>query len=112
MARLVVQALGNERIADPGDRDESSVLLSVTDANGEPVTGLTAANVKVDAMIVAPFGALVSVVRLWGGSLPGFYRIDLVPAGTYQWRAGEYDIAVAVTQGANKGQALAAFRVT
>ncbi|HEU4881254.1 MAG TPA: hypothetical protein VFT45_03385 [Longimicrobium sp.] len=112
MALLIVNALGNERIADPGDRDESSILLSVTDATGQPVIGLQPADVRVDAMIVAAGGALVNVVRLWPGSLPGFYRVDLVPTGAFTWRAGEYDIAVAVTQGANKGQALASFRVT
>lgn len=111
MARLVVQAIGNERVADPGDRDESSVLLSVTDGNGEPVTGLAATNVRADAMIVAAGGAQVNVVRLWPGTLPGFYRIDLVPTGAYQWKAGEYDVAVSVTRGADKGQALASFRV-
>lgn len=112
MARLIVQALGAERIADPGDRDESSVLLSITDTNGEPVSGIAAANVKAHAMVVGAGGAEVSVVRVWGDSLPGFYRIDLVPYGAYTWKTGEYDIAVSVTQGTNKGQALASFRVT
>lgn len=112
MARLIVQAHGADRLTDPGDRDEASVLLSVTDTNGEPVTGIGNANVRVDAMLVAPFGAIVNIVRVWGSTLPGFYRVDLVPYGTYTWKAGEYDIAVSVTQGTNKGQALASFRVS
>ncbi|MFL5385606.1 MAG: hypothetical protein ACJ8GN_24060 [Longimicrobiaceae bacterium] len=112
MARLIVQAVGNETIADPGDRDAAVILLSVTDANGEPVTGLGTANVRIDAMLVAAYGAEVSILRMSGSTLPGFYAIDLVPYGTYQWKAGEFDIAVAVTQGSNKGQTFATFRVT
>jgi hypothetical protein len=39
--------------------------------------------------------------------LPGFYLVRVVPINTETWKAGVYVFAVAVTRGADKGQALA-----
>ncbi len=107
MARLIVTALSEDTVAAPGNRQANYIIVSVTDANGQPVKGLTAANVKVDAMIVGPGGALVNVTGMTDGRLPGFYHIDVVPIGTETWKRGVYIFAIAVEHGPDHGQALA-----
>lgn len=107
MSRLVVTAMSEDTIAAPGNRQPNYIVASVTNAEGAPVTGLTAANFKVDPMIVGPGGALVNVTRLAAGRLPGFYFVDVVPIRTETWKAGVYIFAIAVERGAEKGQTLA-----
>ena len=107
MARLIVTALSEDTIAAPGNRDPNYIVVSVTDKDGEPITGLGTSNFQVDPMIVAPFGALVDITMVTGGGLAGFYRIDVVPIGTETWKSGVYIFAISVTSMADKGQALA-----
>jgi hypothetical protein len=106
MARLIVIAFSEDTIAAPGNRQPNYIEVSVTDGSGEPVTGLAAANFKVDPMIVGPGGAMVNITRVAAGRLPGFYHIEVVPINTQTWKAGVYIFAVAVQRGADKGQTL------
>ncbi len=107
MARLIVTAFSEDTIAAPGNRQPNYIITSVTDGNGQPVTGLTAANFKVDPMIVGPGGALVNITGTTPGRLAGFYHINVVPIRTETWKAGVYIFAVAVERGGDKGQTLA-----
>jgi hypothetical protein len=107
MARLIVSAFSEDTIAGPGNRQPNYIVASVTDVNGQPVTGLGAANFKVDPMIVGPGGALVNITSVTGARLPGFYHINVVPIRTETWKAGVYIFAVAVEHGVDKGQTLA-----
>ncbi len=107
MARLIVTAFSEDTVAAPGNRQPNYIVASVTDANGAPVTGLVAANFKVDPMIVGPGGALVNIAGVNAGRLPGFYHINVVPMSTETWKAGVYIFAVAVERGRDKGQTLA-----
>jgi hypothetical protein len=107
MARLIVNAFSEDTIAAPGNRQPNYIIVSATDDNGVPVTGLGAANFKVDPMIVGPGGALVNITSVTAGRLPGFYLINVVPIRTETWKQGVYIFAVAVERGADKGQALA-----
>jgi hypothetical protein len=107
MARLIVTAFSEDTIAAPGNRQPNYIVVSVTDANGVPVTGLTAAGFKVDPMIVGPGGALVNITGVNAGRLPGFYHVNVLPINTQTWKAGVYIFAVAVERGADKGQTLA-----
>lgn len=107
MARLITVAFSEDSIAAPGNRQNNYIVVSVSDANGAPVTGLAAANFKVDPMIVGPGGALVNIVSASAGRLPGFYHINVVPINTQTWKAGVYIFAVAVTRGSDNGQTLA-----
>ena len=104
--RLIVVAESEDTVADPGDRDDCYICVSVTDENGTPVTGLTRGNFKVDAMVVGPGGALVNVVRSTAGRLPGFYRLDVVPIRRETWKKGWYIWAIAVTNRRQRGQTL------
>jgi hypothetical protein len=103
---LIVSALSEDTIAAPGNRQPNYIVVSVTTADGTPLTGLTATNFKVDPMIVAPDGALVNITDVRSGRLPGFYQLQVVPISTQNWKAGVDLFAVSVTQGVKHGQAL------
>ncbi len=107
MARLILKAFSEGTVAAPGNRQPNYITVSVTNVNGAPVLGLVAANFKVDPMVVAPGGALVNITGVTAGTLPGFYRIDVVPIRTETWKQGVYIFAIAVEKGTNKGQTLA-----
>lgn len=107
MARLIVVAFSEDSIAAPGNRRNNYIEVSVTDANGEPTLGLAVGNFKVDPMIVGAGGALVNIVSVSAGRLPGFYHIEVIPIRTETWKAGVYIFAVAVQKGSDKGQTLA-----
>jgi hypothetical protein len=103
----MINAFSEGRAAAPGSRQPHHVLVSVTDAAGNPVTALATHNFKVDPMIVGPAGALLDVVEVAPGRLPGFYLIDVRPAQADAWREGVYIFAVAVETEGNQGQTLA-----
>lgn len=111
MSRLIVDAFSEDTIANPGNRQPNYIEVSVTDTNGEPVTGLNLKNFKIDPMIVGPGGALVDIKDVNPGRLPGFYHINVVPIGREMWKAGVYIFAVAVDRAVgahhDKGQNLA-----
>lgn len=107
MARLIVEAFSEDTIAAPGNRQRNYIIVSVTDTNGMPVTGLATANFTVQPMIVGPGGSLVNITETYAGSMPGFYHVNVVPIGTQTWKAGVYIFAVAVTRGGDHGQTLA-----
>lgn len=107
MALLLVKAASEDTIAGPGNRENNYVVVCVTDNVGNPVTSLTAANFKVQPVIVGPGGALVNITGVSAAGLPGFYIVNVVPIRTETWKAGTYIFAVAVERGADKGQNLA-----
>jgi hypothetical protein len=106
MALLIVDALSEDTIAAPGNRQTNYICVSVTDSAGLPVTGLAAANFQVDPMIVGPGGALVNITDAFPVRIPGTYIVRVVPIASETWKAGVYIFAVAVTRGSDKGQAL------
>lgn len=107
MARLIVTAFSEDTIAAPGNRQPNYIIVSVTDINGVPVTGLGISEFKVDPMIVGPGGALVNIIDVRAGRLPGFYHINVLPIKKETWKQGVYIFAVAVEKGVHKGQTLA-----
>ncbi|HYJ53640.1 MAG TPA: hypothetical protein VEW04_10765 [Allosphingosinicella sp.] len=106
MALLIVQTESEDTIAAPGNRKPNYICVSVTDAAGNPITGLTAKNFAVDPMIVGPGGALVNIVSAAAVRLPGTYILEVVPIQAETWKAGVYIFATAVTMGTSHGQAL------
>jgi hypothetical protein len=107
MARLIVVSESEDTIAAPGNRRPNYIVVSVTDADGEPVAGLTKRNFKVDAIIVGPGGALVNISGVAGGRLPGFYIVRVVPIRRETWKSGVYIFGIAVAKRRDKGQTLA-----
>lgn len=110
MARLTVEAVSEDTVAAPEvERPTNHIVASVTDPNGEPVTGLTAANFRIDPMISGN-GAQVNVASVRAGRLPGFYHINVVPTPQEE-RRGIHVFAIAASRGADKGQTLATVAV-
>jgi len=106
MPLLIVNAASEDAIAAPGNRQPNYICVSVTNAAGTPVSGLTAKNFAVDPMIVGPGGALVNITSASPVRLPGTYILEVVPIRTETWKAGVYIFAVAVQRGASRGQNL------
>lgn len=106
MPLLIVNAASEDAIAAPGNRQPNYICVSVTNAAGTPVNGLTAKNFAVDPMIVGPGGALVDITSASPVRLPGTYILQVVPIRTETWKAGVYIFAVAVQRGASRGQNL------
>jgi hypothetical protein len=100
-----VTAISENTIAHPGNREPNYIIVSVTNQNGWPITGLGATNFKVAALIVGPGGADIEVSRVGGGA-QGFYYIDVIPVQSYTWVSGTYIFGVSVTRGAQRGQTL------
>ncbi|MBC8755563.1 hypothetical protein H2O64_12875 [Kordia sp. YSTF-M3] len=106
-SRLIVEAMSEDSIAAPGNRRANYIIVSVTGSNGAPETGLTVKNFKVDPMIVGAGGALVNIVSVNPGRLPGFYHINVLPIKRETWKSGVYIFAVAVEKSFKCGQNLA-----
>lgn len=106
--KLCVEAVSEDGIANPGNRRPNYLLISVTDADGNPLTNLDKNNFKVDPMIVGPGGSLVDITRVQHSSrIDGFYFVDLKPIKKRTWKAGVYVFAVAVNSKGKRGQNLA-----
>ncbi|HEX6369957.1 MAG TPA: hypothetical protein VF006_13640 [Longimicrobium sp.] len=109
MARLNVEAVAEDTLTAPEERPTNRILASVTDPNGEPVTGLTAANFRIDPM-ASGNGANVHVTQVSAARLPGFYHIHVVPSGGTGSRSAHV-FAIAASRGTDKGQTLATVAV-
>ena len=114
MGRLVVEARGTaaegpvvQGVAAVGNSDPMDLVVSVTGADGVPVSGLAAADFFIDAKIVGAGGSQVEIA-LTGGGQHGDYALQIVPVtyqGTqYTWAFGRYIFFLAVTHGADQGQ--------
>jgi hypothetical protein len=104
MSRLIVTGLSEDKEAAPGNRYSNYIIVSVTDIDGVPVTGLGESNFKVEPRIVAPFGANVNIENVIETGLSGFYNINIVPIKNETWKKGVYIFAVAVGRKARIGQ--------
>jgi hypothetical protein len=100
-----VTAISENAIAHPGNREPNYIIVSVTNQNGEPITGLSVTNIRVRTLIVGPGGADTQVSRVGGGA-DGIYYIDVIPVQSYTWVSGTYIFGVFVTRGAQRGQTL------
>lgn len=111
MALLNVVAHGSPLTSAAGNKNPATLLVSVTDTSGNGITGLGSTNFTLDTMVVGPGGAAVVVNSITVGAYAGYYRINVVPTGAFNWAKGEYGVAVIVTSGTNKGQTLTNFWV-
>jgi hypothetical protein len=110
MARLTVEAVAEDITAAPEERPANRIVASVTDPNGEPVTGLTAANFRIDPMLIGN-GLKVNVARVSAARLPGFYHIDVVPSDPEPRPRSICVFAIVASRGTDKGQTLATLAV-
>lgn len=112
MPRLNVEAVpvAGPPHAQAGNRKPAFIIASITNDKGAPVTGLPASSFKVHAPIVAAGGAEIVISTVFephgGTTLPGYYRVEVVPFGTFKWLKGTYIFALAVAKGTDKGQTI------
>ncbi len=108
--RLNVTAIAEDAIAAPGNGMPTYIVVSVTDVNGAPVTGLKASNFEIAAMVVAPCGASVRIQHVAGGPA-GLYNVSVVPISSETWKRGVYVYGVTVRNNEQRGQTLASVMV-
>ncbi len=109
MAKLSVTAIGEDTIAAPGNASTSYIIVSVEDSTGAGVAGLVAANFKLGTEIVGAGGSTSSISSVSNGEITGTYLLKIIPLAGQTWKSGVYIHSVAVTHGADKGQALCSF---
>jgi hypothetical protein len=106
-ARRVRPAQGGPAAA--GNSGPLSVVVSVTDTNGVPVTGLAAADFTINAIIVGAGGSLVELDSV-GDFQHGDYLLEVVPISDqetqYTWAFGRYIFFLHVAHGGDQGQTL------
>lgn len=112
MARLIVEAVVAGGMARPTTTDAVPVTVSVTRADGTPVSSLTAANFMVgDTWGVSRLdvsGFQGGLVQIGATNAGGLYMFQLTPIAGSTWTAwSSYHVVIVVTSGANKGQTLA-----
>jgi hypothetical protein len=107
IARLIVTAESEDTIASPGNREPNYIAVSITDRAGDAVSGLTAAEVTVIDIVVAPGGGGVRVTNVSPRQLPEFYIVFVTPNEPQTWKSGVYIFGVLVERGGDRGQALA-----
>lgn len=107
MAQLIVNAIAEDTIASPNNALSSYIVVSVTNADGTAVAGLTIANFSVGSPIVGSGGSTSHITSVGlGGSLSGVYILRIAPLAGQTWKSGVYIWSVRVTSGANVGQTL------
>ncbi|PLX97055.1 MAG: hypothetical protein C0622_13780 [Desulfuromonas sp.] len=111
MSRLIVTAVGTNVLATTDNSDVCYVSVSVTDAYGNPVTGLEKSDFEVGTMLVAPGGTALVLAAVRPSVLPGFYAFDMRPHGYELWMKGKYVVAIAVQKEKKKGQALVTIQI-
>lgn len=114
MARLIVQAIVGNDLVREGTTEPVPVTVSVTRANGMPVTTLTMANFTIGntwgAHRIAVTGFQGGIIQIGVGAVNagGLYMMQLVPIPGSTWVAwSTYHIVVVIQAGSNHGQAIA-----
>ena len=113
MARLFVEAIVTGRVVRSGTRDPAWMTVSVTRADGQPVSTLTAANFTIGTTFSS---SRVDVSLFSGGSLQigpgatnagGLYAIELVPIAGANWGPlSSYHLVVVISDRSNHGQTI------
>ncbi len=104
MARLYMDAVTAPSLAANGNRNTASVLLSITDANGNGVAGVVAGNFTIGNPVVGAGGASVVIDTVSATGPTGAYLMKLLPNGANNWADGRFLISLDVAVGADDGQ--------
>jgi YVTN family beta-propeller protein len=94
---------------DHGELDLAASADNTTvtdDEDGQPLVGLTLNNFKVATMVSPDDGEPIQITSVAAGTLPGFYRINIVPSGNATWKSGDYIFSIVATNEQAKGQNL------
>lgn len=104
MARLYVDAVAAAVNAANGNRNPVHLGVSVTDGNGDGVSGLTSANFAIATPTVAPGGSSTVISSVSASSIAGSYQIQVLPTGVATWDDGTYNFVLDVSSGTDDGQ--------
>ena len=114
MALLLLQAMVGNDIARPGTTDPVHLTVSVTRANGVPVSTLTSSNFTVGntwgphRIAVTGFRGGNMQIGLGATNAGGLYMMQLVPISGSTWVSwSTYHIVVVVQAGGDRGQTIA-----
>ena len=104
MARLYVDAVSAPVNAAVGNRNPVHLGVSVTDTNGNGVSGLAAGNFAIATPTVAPGGSAGVISSVSGAGIGGSYSLQILPTGVTNWQDGTYIFVIDVTSGTDDGQ--------
>ncbi|APR77547.1 Hypothetical protein A7982_02894 [Minicystis rosea] len=104
---MTVQASANLSSLNTGEFRPFRLIVSVTDANGLPRTGLAQPNFTVqigpgDAAVYPP--AVPTTIKVSPLNIPGLYLLSVMPKA--RWQAVPYTLFVSVSDGQARGQAI------
>ena len=119
MARIIVEALADSGYAVEGNNEAVQIVMSISDSDGRPHTGLLSENFQVLLMYDTLTGEYAEVPPVIAEPIPGVYQFSFDNAeGT--WSATPYLLIIRVTDerpagvaGSNSdnGQAMVHFQV-
>lgn len=105
MARLLLSATAEDVLSAPGNRKVTYIVVSVTDGDGNPISGLASSDFIVKPIIVAPKGGnILNMIKAIESDFPGVYLLQVVPDRDHTWKRGVYIFAVGVHKGFDRGQ--------
>ena len=104
MARLYMEGATSPALAANGNRNSARVILSVTDSNGNGVTGLAVSDFIIGNPVVGAGGASVVIDFINPSGPGGAYVMGLLPNGVNNWADGRYLISLDVASGTDDGQ--------
>jgi hypothetical protein len=104
MTHLMVTALSEDALAAPKNSKPNYVIVSVTDADGAPVSGLTASDFTVKTVVAPGGGTVTNLMAAAETDFPGVYLIEIVPDKKKTWKKGVYIFAVGVHHEFSRGQ--------
>jgi hypothetical protein len=122
--RLIVNAVSAAFKAADGNNQPLVLLVSVTDANGEPMLDLGASNFKLTATISEGdlSGSSDHVIQTaTAASMAGFYNLKVVHksivsrtsgSSSTKWEKGLYLFCLSVLKGTDKGQNVVSASIT
>ncbi|MGH9993329.1 MAG: hypothetical protein ACREBU_08890 [Nitrososphaera sp.] len=107
MSGLIITALSEDLLAAPKNRKPNYIVLSVTDSDGVPISGLESPDFTVKTIVAPGGGTVTQLVRSAETEFPGVYLIEVVPEKKSSWKKGVYIFAVGVHRKFDRGQSLA-----
>ena len=114
VARLIIEAIVTNGLARPGTIDPVPVTVSVTHADGTPMSTLTAANFTVgdtwgtNRLVMTGFQGGAIQIGPGATNAGGLYTFQLTPIAGGTWTGwSTYHVVVVVVSGSNHGQTIA-----
>ena len=106
MEKWTVTAANGNLQARSGNDHPLFIVVSVEDANGAPVPGLTVHNFNLAAEVTGSRLGFSETLTVSAGLLPGVYLFSVAPFPGHTWIRGQFVFSIAVHSQAARGQTL------